>query len=103
MPRPLRPASPSPHQRLTDTADRKSTRLNSSHITISYAVSCLKKNISYYKTSAASLAPRASFQVGIIMIQTRQSKSAPVGVVTKDLRVQLTLHRSPSVLHFKHM
>src|SRR5437773_6896759 len=27
------------------TADRKSTRLNSSHITISYAVFCLKKKI----------------------------------------------------------
>src|SRR5690554_7627220 len=28
---------------LTDTADRKSTRLNSSHVRISYAVFCLKK------------------------------------------------------------
>src|SRR3712207_7953477 len=30
------------------TADRKSTRLNSSHANISYAVFCLKKNISLY-------------------------------------------------------
>ena len=29
--------------RLTNGIDRKSTRLNSSHITISYAVFCLKK------------------------------------------------------------
>jgi len=29
---------------LNRAADRKSTRLNSSHITISYAVFCLKKN-----------------------------------------------------------
>src|SRR3970282_2509649 len=29
---------------LCDKTDRKSTRLNSSHITISYAVFCLKKN-----------------------------------------------------------
>src|SRR5437773_9030084 len=29
------------------TTDRKSTRLNSSHITISYAVFCLKKKIEY--------------------------------------------------------
>ena len=29
--------------RITGVADRKSTRLNSSHITISYAVFCLKK------------------------------------------------------------
>src|SRR5690554_7292711 len=28
---------------LTDLADRKSTRLNSSHVRISYAVFCLKK------------------------------------------------------------
>src|SRR5256885_7841834 len=28
---------------LVDTADRKSTRLNSSHLVISYAVFCLKK------------------------------------------------------------
>ena len=30
-------------QRMTEDADRKSTRLNSSHITNSYAVFCLKK------------------------------------------------------------
>src|SRR5256886_12949315 len=30
---------------LTQTVDRKSTRLNSSHSQISYAVFCLKKNI----------------------------------------------------------
>src|SRR3712207_8172112 len=35
------------HNRLTHTleVDRKSTRLNSSHANISYAVFCLKKNI----------------------------------------------------------
>src|SRR3712207_7423199 len=31
-------------QRLRDAEDRKSTRLNSSHANISYAVFCLKKN-----------------------------------------------------------
>src|SRR5437773_7761419 len=31
-----------------DKQDRKSTRLNSSHITISYAVFCLKKKKKYY-------------------------------------------------------
>src|SRR5699024_11498524 len=30
--------------------DRKSTRLNSSHVSISYAVFCLKKKMSYHKT-----------------------------------------------------
>src|SRR3712207_8786008 len=33
------------HNFLTDTPDRKSTRLNSSHANISYAVFCLKKKI----------------------------------------------------------
>src|SRR5258705_7104040 len=32
----------------TDTADRKSTRLNSSHLGISYAVFCLKKKKNSY-------------------------------------------------------
>src|SRR3712207_7428257 len=36
----LRPASPAG---LSSSADRKSTRLNSSHANISYAVFCLKK------------------------------------------------------------
>src|SRR5689334_23547014 len=38
---------------IADTSDRKSTRLNSSHSSISYAVFCLKKkkkkNINYYQ------------------------------------------------------
>src|SRR5437773_6871912 len=34
---------PQPRHRGQDVRDRKSTRLNSSHITISYAVFCLKK------------------------------------------------------------
>src|SRR5690625_6687319 len=38
--------------RSVDTLDRKSTRLNSSHVAISYAVFCLKKKI---KTSVHSM------------------------------------------------
>src|SRR5437867_13427853 len=42
--RPLLPGSPHLHtQRASQAIDRKSTRLNSSHRTISYAVFCLKK------------------------------------------------------------
>src|SRR5699024_11567609 len=33
-------------EQFTEMADRKSTRLNSSHVSISYAVFCLKKNSS---------------------------------------------------------
>src|SRR5690606_40444524 len=35
-------------QNLHNSVDRKSTRLNSSHVKISYAVFCLKKKIKYY-------------------------------------------------------
>src|SRR5256885_7368617 len=35
------------HKRLIDIIDRKSTRLNSSHLVISYAVFCLKKKNKY--------------------------------------------------------
>src|SRR5690625_6759477 len=36
--------------RLTSGPDRKSTRLNSSHVAISYAVFCLKKKISKHRS-----------------------------------------------------
>src|SRR3712207_8198512 len=41
-----------------DVADRKSTRLNSSHANISYAVFCLKKKKPYVPRSASSSARR---------------------------------------------
>src|SRR6266496_5817602 len=37
------PTSPAPRPRWCSPPDRKSTRLNSSHVEISYAVFCLKK------------------------------------------------------------
>src|SRR5437667_6998656 len=40
-------------ERLVEREDRKSTRLNSSHITMSYAVFCLKKKKT--ETAAAAL------------------------------------------------
>src|SRR5438128_7949964 len=48
-------------ERLVDAGDRKSTRLNSSHGSISYAVFCLKKKKQYYKQY---------FQICIITIPT---------------------------------
>src|SRR5690349_23104925 len=41
--RPSRLTSPAPRNRKKVRGDRKSTRLNSSHVEISYAVFCLKK------------------------------------------------------------
>src|SRR5439155_16110597 len=50
------PPRSSPHDRRRAGVDRKSTRLNSSHVAISYAVFCLKKkkkNAIYYSTNEA--------------------------------------------------
>src|SRR5256885_5943443 len=46
-----------------DFLDRKSTRLNSSHLVISYAVFCLKKKKTAYSTILAANKP-ISFQHG---------------------------------------
>src|SRR5437773_5251775 len=49
-----------PPQRRTDTVpalDRKSKRLNSSHITISYAVFCLKKKMPEWVRQSVRIAP----------------------------------------------
>src|SRR3712207_7036846 len=47
-----------------DPADRKSTRLNSSHANISYAVFCLKKKTPPTTTLTASLSPRRPVLTG---------------------------------------
>src|SRR5438034_8855340 len=47
----LDPAHPGAHDRFSLRTDRKSTRLNSSHTVISYAVFCLKKK-TYWKVAA---------------------------------------------------
>src|SRR5256885_6776736 len=43
-------------------ADRKSTRLNSSHLVISYAVFCLKKKNNCFAANTESIIPRISSQ-----------------------------------------
>src|ERR1039458_94154 len=44
--------------RSRDWRDRKSTRLNSSHLGISYAVFCLKKNAYVYSAPSSLLGPQ---------------------------------------------
>src|SRR5256885_9971399 len=51
------------HARLVQLGDRKSTRLNSSHLVISYAVFCLKKK----NTLATHLSPPTSTHAGIVL------------------------------------
>src|SRR3712207_7919856 len=45
------------HQRVLQRVDRKSTRLNSSHANISYAVFCLKKKNFFYSSFLSYLPP----------------------------------------------
>src|ERR1035441_10770570 len=49
------------------TTDRKSTRLNSSHLGISYAVFCLKKNNTHLNSS-----PLAGFEPGHLVEESIQ-------------------------------
>src|SRR5256885_5694055 len=42
---------------LAQATDRKSTRLNSSHLVISYAVLCLKKKTAYHRVLSLSALP----------------------------------------------
>src|SRR3712207_6987262 len=51
-----------------DEADRKSTRLNSSHANISYAVFCLKKKIDEPPTHAPHVRARAIAGVGMTLV-----------------------------------
>src|SRR3712207_6881689 len=51
--RPRRPLPP-PERRGRGRRDRKSTRLNSSHANISYAVFCLKKKQKYTRLSSTT-------------------------------------------------
>src|SRR5258708_16486532 len=53
----LSTSNPSPWSLCRKTRDRKSTRLNSSHQIISYAVFCLKKKKDHTQTDDSELTP----------------------------------------------
>src|SRR5256885_11155426 len=52
-----------PHQSAHPLLDRKSTRLNSSHLVISYAVFCLKKKKRLGATSRRTQVPEPIYQL----------------------------------------
>src|SRR2546430_11594373 len=60
-------ASPTRAARATASSDRKSTRLNSSHSQISYAVFCLKKNSTHCQNN------ESRFTVHIVCLQHQNS------------------------------
>src|SRR2546430_9461240 len=55
-----------------DPKDRKSTRLNSSHSQISYAVFCLKKKKIQYKSAAQQVKSLAQSRVPRILLRATQ-------------------------------
>src|SRR5256885_6988192 len=56
--------------------DRKSTRLNSSHLVISYAVFCLKKKTNRLRTNNDTLG-NAQPQGGTSKVKNRRTRDAP--------------------------
>src|SRR5437773_4340636 len=68
--------------------DRKSTRLNSSHITISYAVFCLKKKTSDVLMSATFFPPIAATRSETpLPIQASPSQTAPASIMLQSYGV----------------
>src|SRR5690242_20872604 len=71
----------------TALADRKSTRLNSSHMSISYAVFCLKKNIDSIGNSSC-IVPFRPPTITMTAIQTWHCGSAVAGIFASRSVVQ---------------
>src|SRR5256885_3503465 len=53
--------------------DRKSTRLNSSHLVISYAVFCLKKKKSFYYGTSIAVPTLTPIPAGLVPVLPRQT------------------------------
>src|SRR5256885_9199569 len=70
--------------------DRKSTRLNSSHLVISYAVFCLKKKKALRTTVRCCRAYGARFPVGTRPL-LRAGEASRIVLVAHALQVRLTL------------
>src|SRR5437667_2637779 len=66
--------------------DRKSTRLNSSHITISYAVFCLKKKM-HAQVDAVEQRPRELAAIPLDLL--RKTRAFALGVAPKSARARI--------------
>src|SRR5256885_2696791 len=69
-----RTASSEPAARCTKARDRKSTRLNSSHLVISYAVFCLKKKIRVDWRARAAGGPGRRASLGGADLRSRHAR-----------------------------
>src|SRR5256884_1514883 len=82
--------------------DRKSTRLNSSHGYISYAVFCLKKKNTYHSSTSSQNYTRPSLLVGLWYSTRHFSKTLIVSSfsTTSTCTALCTIETSPSVLSY---
>src|SRR6478735_2478740 len=73
-------------------SDRKSTRLNSSHLVISYAVFCLKKKKIFYQADAGELAKLCKYELHHHSQETAGIASPEAGFFIADLSHRLACH-----------
>src|SRR5256885_7924107 len=95
----LNPLLPNP---LLPNPDRKSTRLNSSHLVISYAVFCLKKKKQIDHTNDADDALMMNEHIVVRRLYTGQKRS---GSVHTDMLMPLVLKLTAGERHtraYKH-
>src|SRR3712207_8707511 len=71
--------------------DRKSTRLNSSHANISYAVFCLKKN-TIFSLLLPFFSPSKARQPLVLSSHLRPSKHPPYTLSSSSLYLSASLH-----------
>src|SRR5438132_3165030 len=64
------------------SGDRKSTRLNSSHTVISYAVFCLKKKKSTYPSNRVRTQGRATVKIELVQVGPGSARQRRVSVNT---------------------
>src|SRR5256885_7086659 len=88
-----------PNSRAT-LPDRKSTRLNSSHLVISYAVFCLKKKHIYAAAESRQLTPAESFHSGHLDPTASILPRAYIQTLLQHLLLMITyLYHVPLHLH----
>src|SRR2546430_5916150 len=92
-------ARPAASSGSTNTADRKSTRLNSSHSQISYAVFCLKKKKAQLDDDIVSIIAVKSLTKSWLTIEVLTLQATNVAT---ELTVYLSPLRTPHIVHVVH-
>src|SRR5690242_18190922 len=77
------------YERASGSRDRKSTRLNSSHMSISYAVFCLKKK---KNTNIKALLHQENLRACLAIFNTEDIDSHPAGFIVENSAVRIVHH-----------